>query len=199
MFRRMSIALSVAVLLGCGDKEKNEKRITFGEKIPLVSARPKSDLSSPEGALKSYWAQKEWYADVSIAATIELEKLWELKVKEVFGAVATGEVLSHWSDARQEVHAKVALQRIVQSIELESGSRAVALVLIKNVTPIPEGAQSMPREVKRREDGVLFRYIVEKNGYTWKVAELWRNNPLTGWEELSRRPPPWFPSDVYGD
>lgn len=157
---------------------------------------PKPDLSTPERALRSYWALKDWYFEAGRRADEEVERRLPEPI-EVYGAVSTGEARAYWSEPWPRLQDK--RQRDIEAIMQEAESRAVALVRVRNVTPIPPGVHGSPQEVERREAGVMFRFLLEREGGEWKISQIWRDDgPMQGWTKQLDRGEPYYPSAVFG-
>lgn len=155
------------------------------------------DLSTPRQALQSYWARKAWHYKVSDEGIQEAERTFP-SITAVYGPVSTGEVLQYWSSFPKSP--PDMLDRVIQSLKQESASRAVVVVRIRNVTPVPTGAKPTPDAVRQRKGGVLFRYVLEKEGADWKVAEVSRRSD-SGWQKPAdgSQPTVPYPSAVHGD
>jgi len=143
--------------------------------------------------------RKDWYQHTVGDGRKEFQKaLARLpQPHEVYSPITSGDALAYWADRSETDDTK--LQRDIDSVKQETDSRAVALVRIKNVTPIPDGVKPFPREFKEHEGGVMFRYILEKEGTNWKVAEVWINYDIFGWRKYTEKRTPSFPSSVYHD
>ena len=94
-----------------------------------------------------------------------------------------------------------AYSRDIQEVKAESETRAVVFATIKNVTPIPQGAEPDESDKKYRADGFRFKYVLEKTSDGWKIAQVFkyrdymRSDP---WESVYQpRDKPRYPGFVH--
>lgn len=196
MTRLLWIAFPVFLLLACSPETPKGSTIVSKSSSVSIPERPKVDLTTPDRALKSYWQQREWARGVDEHLDIEFKKAHANRPEyaTVIASVATGDVLA---DAKRTLSPRARYERDIDSIKQETDSRAVALVRIRNTTVVPEGAKATAREFRRRETGTMFRYVLEKEGADWKVAEVWRNDDILGPRKLYSDRQPLYPSEVY--
>lgn len=64
-------------------------------------------------------------------------------------------------------------KREIIEVKVESDTRAVVLARIKANTPIPQGQHLSEHEAKWREEGLGYKYILEKIGKDWKISQLY--------------------------
>jgi hypothetical protein len=64
--------------------------------------------------------------------------------------------------------------REILKVQNESETRAIVFAVIKNTTPPSSGAQPTEFDKRLREDGIRFRYVVEKTDKGWKVSQVFR-------------------------
>lgn len=153
----------VALMLsGCDSKQTAEYKLQ-----PL----PVADVSTPDRALKSYWAQVDW-----LTATDHALKTHN-RAGEAFkdGINALSKVV--FPPLVGEANKQYPLYtygREITEAKVETESRAVVMVKIRNTTPLPAGTVLTAEDSKRREEGDPFKYVLEKHQDAWKVAEIWR-------------------------
>ncbi|TAK91980.1 MAG: hypothetical protein EPO06_01815 [Burkholderiaceae bacterium] len=161
---------------------------------------PKPDLTTPENALRSYWAIKQW-EDKTIAYEQRRLGLHSLvATRPLFVSVSTGDMRKYF-EAFQPSSFEV-LERSIRSLKPETDTRVIAIVNIKNITPVPDGARPSAREIKVRERGCDFKYVLVREDGSWKIAEVWRLEPAESYMPMRRlyEPlPPLYPSTVYFD
>ena len=63
--------------------------------------------------------------------------------------------------------------RDILEVKVESDSRAVVVAVLKNTTPIPQGAEVTKFDEERRRDGERYKYVLFKDQSGWRVAEIW--------------------------
>ena len=196
--RRGSTLICALLLLFAGCQPSEPPPASSAKASHEPAPPPPIDLSTPDRALKSYWARKDWYKGLIRDAVQKFENTLKLpRPPDVYGPITSGDALAYWGEVKLDEETNV--QRDIDTVKQETDSRAVALVRIKNITPIPEGAQPSARQFKEREAGIMFRYVLEREGNSWKVAEVWINSDLMGWRKLTEKRPPLYPSSVYSD
>lgn len=87
--------------------------------------------------------------------------------------MTTGAALTN-QDPPAEPCELAVLSRDIAEVKVESETRAVVLAKIKPATPIPVGAVLTAEQSKRREEGARYKYVLEKVGVEWKVAQIYQ-------------------------
>ena len=181
---KSACALTLAVVLAACSQSPAPDAAS-GKVVTEELPKPSVDQSTPDRALKSYFAIKD-YLDA---------RQYELDRDE------RGEALQRWADFKPLVTRDIwrdlsspgsppnRFSRDLKEVKVESESRAVIIVTIRNTTPIPAGAVPDKYDEKRRSEGELYRYIMEKQGADWQVAEVWN------WEDYKNDWVKRFPSD----
>jgi hypothetical protein len=145
---------------------------------------PTLDLSTPDRALKSYWAQKDW---LQALARRELESIMKgitSLYRDNMPKVTTGEVSEYFRTASLQEDER--FRREIISVRQETDSRAIALVKITNVTPIPSEAEPTKYDLEMREKGEQFQYLLERHGEGWKVADVAKLSNGSTWHPYRR-------------
>jgi hypothetical protein len=146
-----------------------------GSGAPSVKSRQEStklDLTTPDRALKSYWAMQDltWQDDASRSDP---------------SATRLAPLLTGGAEADLKApHTTLVLDRDILELKQESDSRASAVVRIRNATPPPAGAVTTEYINNSREKGDRYKYVLEKVNAEWRVSEIW-----AFWEWKS--PPEW--------
>jgi hypothetical protein len=148
----LAIVVTTALLTGCGVGTDS------------TSSPPKTDLSTPDRALKSYWATQDWLE----ASGLGGKRSADLANAKYLAPLTTGTV----GAATKNVGKPVAFVRDLVEVKSESESRASVLAKIRNATPIPPGADVTDYHRKARE-GHTYKYVLEKVGAEWRVSEIW--------------------------
>lgn len=168
--KRVLLATAVcAALTGCLGEGANAPA---GQKVAssnTTDSPPVSDIASPDKALKSYWAVVDWGNRMDAERhNKELQsKTWQLRVDSISGVAAP-------SFADRATYTADSYERDITEAKVETDTRAVIHAVIKNATPIPEGAEVTKYDRERREQGDRFRYVMERGQDGWKVAEIWQ-------------------------
>lgn len=95
--------------------------------------------------------------------------------------------------------------RDIQEVKLESETRAVIFVKVKNVTPVPAGADPDEYDKQYRKNGFRFKYLVEKTSEGWKVSQVYKYDEINlkylkkdPWEKLYKvSDKPYYPAFVH--
>lgn len=189
---RFSICLvSCLTLLGCDQiapQDKGQPKQAV-EIAPAPASTPKAvvatvavDLSTPDRALRSYWAVR----DENRRARAAIEREFRMRARddiqradrqltEVVAPAMVADLQANFDPPPAETYS-----RDIMEVKVESESRAVILVVIRNTTPIPEGAAVSEFAREGRRDGEKYRYVFEKGVTGWQVAEIWSIDRFTG-------------------
>lgn len=161
----------LALSAGC-DRATTQQKVEPPQVVsaPPPLAAPQLDMTTPDRALKSYWAYVDWDLDRQAESSKQfLNSADYAERREVHEKVAVRAIVDdHKGTPLREIY-----QREILSATVETESRAVIAATIKNVTPLPQGMTLEPLDRKKRDDGQRFRYVMEREGSNWKVAEIW--------------------------
>jgi hypothetical protein len=146
--------------------------------IPGVAIAP-IDLSTPDRAIKSYWAVRDKVRHAHYEMLRRSIDVYRSAEKEI-GSVSGGALARSFA---WDVIATPNFGRDILDVKVESESRAIVIAVIKNTTPLPAGAEVSKFDEERRRDGERYRYVLEKDASGWKVSEIW------AWERYPR--PDW--------
>jgi hypothetical protein len=187
----MKLTKEILILTGCiliasgcskSDSPIAEKKV---EAPPTPIA---IDLSTPDKALKSYWAVKD-SVDLRQRAVYEQMKAKLLAESKQIGDVTEGTLAKQLigGDSLAELE---TYSRDLLDVKVESESRAVIVAVIKNTTPVPAGAEMPEHAEERRRNGDRYRYVLEKTQTGWRVAEIWEREtyPREDWKKSLPRP-----------
>ena len=168
--------------------------------IAAAGPAPKADLATPQSALRSYWNVRDWYEPLLTETYREISRASDARmpsVDDAYGEVMAGDALAYHRGS-EWIPPPLVVAREIRELKHETASRAVIVVHLRNVAPIPEGARPSEWEVARRAAGALFRYVMLQDADGWKVAEIWRDEGF-GWDSVTAPLAPAYPSYVYGD
>lgn len=76
--------------------------------------------------------------------------------------------------------------RDIQEVKTESETRAVVFANIKDVSPVPDGAEPDENDKKYRANGFRYKYVLEKTSAGWKISQVFQYRE-------SMRNDPWLP------
>ncbi len=151
----------------------------------IASAKVTLDLATPDKALKSYWAVRDSVRAKAVELFVQNKEGFQ-SAEAQMSAVVDGALAKTFSFDIPPIE---TFSRDLIDVKVESDSRAVIVVVIKNSTPIPAGAEMDKYDEERRRDGERYRYILEKNQEGWRVSEIWdwRTYPSNGWNKSHPR------------
>lgn len=131
------------------------------------------DLKSPDNAVKSVWVvldenlrlDKKMCEDIGDFRTKLIEEMLQ-NVKQV----SNGAMLEYYKKNAHKCNYSTYSKEILE-VKLESETRAIVFAKIKNITPIPEGYKLDVDELKSRDIGEKYKYLLEKDSQGWKVVQ----------------------------
>ncbi len=162
-----AIALTIG-LAACTDQASTNA--TQAGAATTVPAAPVADTSTPDRTVKSLWALLDWHATI-IRAQVERDKQSpnEQALQKLWGQVAVPAI----GEGKNKPYPKELIGRTILQANIETETRAIVIAEVKNETPIPPGATPTATELKVRSEGERVKYVLEKNGSSWQVAEVW--------------------------
>lgn len=172
------ISLSL-VLAGCSPKPEAATPPSPTAIVPSAATQTAAqipspgveiDTSSPDNALKSWWRVLDHREQITSAECAKRNA----EYFALFERVAQGDPLRQYTAMEREYCAPETYEREIHEVETESETRAVIFAKIRNVTPIPAGADLSPEDRKNREDGYRYSYLLEKTAEGWKVSAVYR-------------------------
>ena len=193
--KRCCVIVITALTLGC-DPGARPQSVQAGK----PAAAPTIDLSTPDRALKSYWAVLDWreVRTREIYAPTQSQRN-ELKVvADTFARTVTGNIIRPNYDKSDPPNLFI---RDIKEVKVESESRAVIFAQIRNATPIPPELTPSADQAKRRDEGDTYRYVLEKVEADWRVSEIWQPEYSgRGWRKYWRSGPatPTVPTGTFG-
>lgn len=194
---RPAFALIFATALAaCSSNGAPENAVSGPQKIVNV------ETNSPDQTIKSWWKIRD-LANEEKAKECERNsaRLREHIATKYTASVFTGPALvSVQRPAQCEVD---MYSRDIVEVKVESETRAVVLATIKATTPIPAGATPAEHELKNRAEGYRYKYVLEKVGSVWKIAQIYTlqtyRTDSDPWDPLfSDSPKPYISSYVFG-
>ncbi|WKL15960.1 hypothetical protein QYQ99_27240 [Comamonas testosteroni] len=169
-FALLAACVSLSACISEDGPQKNEQiGANAASKESMSEAPPVIDISSPDKALKSYWAVVDWKRQLTARQHKDILQSKQTKLMdETYSKVTSPEISS-----RQRNHEVQTFDREIAEAKVETETRAVIHAVIKNSTPIPEGAEVTKSDRDRREQGNRFRYVLERGQDGWRVSEVW--------------------------
>jgi hypothetical protein len=171
------VAVLVAGLSACSKTESPpSKAVVAPENVQL-------DLATPDKALKSYWAVRD-FVRAKQTELVERAKGDFRSAEKQMGEVADGALAKAFS---ADSLPPETFARDLIDVKVESESRAVIIAVIKNSTPVPTGGEMSKYDEERRRDGERYRYVLEKSQTGWRVSEIWQwstYEPKNEWKKF---------------
>lgn len=147
---------------GCAERPSPQAGFV-PDPIPIL------DNSTPDRALHSWWAMRDWDYEQNRRIFHDARNRWT-NAREAWQKVTTGDVAV--IEGSDNLGPSLTFDRRIVDVKVETESRAVITVIISNVTPVDESRLSSYAQKLRRE-GDRFRYVLIKTD-GWKVAEVFR-------------------------
>lgn len=190
------IILTMLLVAGC---QPSGEPLNTKSQNSQSSTKPPSlviDISTPDRALKSYWLAKDILLKAvpevrAKADAMQTDEFLKILNRMKFEKITTGDVLSaHHGELgkHDDTPSFSEYSREIVDIKQDTESRATAVVKIRNSTAIPPGSV-IPDSIKEsREDGKMFKYVLEKDADGWKVAQIYVFKEPTTWENIFPAP-----------
>lgn len=166
MKRLALVALAGIVLAGCFDNGNESSALSSAIK---QASDVKVSAVSPDMAVKSWWALKDAAIKLDGELCRELVKSrasLEEKTKEIAGGVLEYAMTCPVTSESYE--------RNIESVDVQSETRAIVTASIKNVTPPDPGASTDSGEQANKKKGSAFRYLLERPDASsgWKITKV---------------------------
>lgn len=192
----LTMSLLAAAFAGCtpAGKQAEPQGAASAPTVAAKNAEVVIQTASPDLAVKSWW---------SLFDALELNQYKECisyaqrrsGVYKDAPAIATGEMLATLSES--PVCVLETYSRDIDSVNVETETRAIVLATVRISTPIPPGAST---DLESRRAGEKFRYVVEKIEGKWKLAMVYRRRSHlsdSGWEKVyEKRDTPYVSSMI---
>lgn len=180
------VVLSVASALSLAACNPNQKSTSSSEAVsiatPVAIPTVNVDLSSPDRTLKTLFALQDFAESLrynkSLETQAKTEKEGDTSDKAVLlrsAAQLFDGLAKKAFDKRTSGHSvspREMFEREIIKITNETETRSIAIVNIKNITPMPEGATPNKYDKERREKGIDYQYILTKTGQGWKIEDV---------------------------
>ena len=198
--RKLGIIISligIAHLTAC-DK-KNSTTITK-ETTETSSEAPKPDLSTPEKAIYSFQSFKNWSEEWKKIVGKKYLHDQEDKFNQIKYSLfqdRSAQILKQERERFLQDQAE-KFEFTIAEMKKETDTRVVAIVNVRNVTPIVAGAVVDEFDKKRRADGVKFKFDLELENAKWLISQITEWEEYSNkWEPIIKRREPTVDSRVY--
>ena len=171
---RFLVCVCAWILTGCpsgadGDAKKSAQQ---------VPPQPATDISTPERAINSYWALRDWLqTKEEIEWKRSRQRADASKVGEAMAQVTSGATLSSFKDKPPPGD---QYERTLSKVTYENDTRANVLARIRVISRGASGITPTPIELFQSEVAGEIRYVLEKDQQGWKVVEVWRDDEPGG-------------------
>lgn len=167
----ITIALT-AVLVACSVNDDSTE-------VKSSAAAPTIETASPDLALKSWWRVRD-YENKLVSEHCQRSTRYrhEGPFRDAMQKIATGPALNEIAERPGLCGADV-YERTIVEVKVESDTRAVALALIKQATPAPANTALTAEQIGERAQGVRYKYVLERVGKDWRVAEVYAVSRFT--------------------
>lgn len=222
--RILTTTIVLLMLVGCSGKGATPKAASSEQPEGTYAGALQKfdaialDTSTPDRLLKSIWAMmdagrslacytkprlEEKLSDGTAVGNLDGRTQMLRRLDAVSVGTAKSALDAYQVDKGLEycLKFKEEFDRQVSEIKMETESRAVAFVTVRNVTPIPEGADSSNDVQKWRAEGERFKFEFSKEQSGWKLEQVSKYEKYgEKWEPMfsmeSTRPLyPWIVSD----
>jgi hypothetical protein len=181
---RCSIALSLAVILAAGCTPQAlppappaKSATSAAAATAPASAAPSPQLiveiDSPDRAIKTWWRYLDLKEQNNALKCRQAKDEPGSPDQQYLGLIAQADVLRTLLPTDRKCAVDV-YSRDIQEVKAESETRAVVFAHVKNVSPIPVGAEPDEYDKKFRQDGFRFKYVLEKTSSGWKVSQVFK-------------------------
>lgn len=148
----------------------------------LIASRPAIDRTTPDRAVQSLWALRDWQAgfdealgcfDLLDVAKPYNEASWEVTA-QIFGGSIKRQLEKRRNCGLKDPNdtARVFSRSIVE-VKMETPTRAVVETMIKNITPIPEKVKLDDDDKRKRDWGQATRYVLSKDSESsWAIDNV---------------------------
>jgi hypothetical protein len=197
-----SVTILVTGLIGACNGAGSDQSSAGTEATGPTPPIPKIDLSTPDRAIRTYWALQDHVSAVRddpttadgrlIARAMAASEKRATALNAILGGVTTGAAKAEL-EAPTDMFgdtARVTMYREILEVKNESETRAVVLARVKNTTPVPSGKRAFDEEEAR--DGKVYRYVFEREAAGWKLAQVFSQSRYSKeWQPYFTPPLPW--------
>jgi hypothetical protein len=141
--------------------------------METLGPRPKLDFSTPDRAVKSSWALETWRDTVSTSLE---RKMWFENMETMLSPYASSARDTVVANRRKEYEPTPAPKRVIESIAIETESRAV-LIASEDLAP---GLT------------VKYKYILTKEGKDWRIEDILSRCPYCDGTGRAKDSNPWI-------
>lgn len=192
---RKLVLLLPLLLSACGNQ------LSSANTTAAADAPTKLELDSPDHAVKTWWKTRDAIAAHANAACPGVNQMrMDSNGFKDGSSITTGAARATFEEKPQCTLRTYS--REITEVKVESETRAIVLAKIKATTPIPPDATPDDRDLKYRAEGFPYKYVLEKVGKDWKIAQVYSYKTYGDgdpWEAtFAEKPKPYVHSLIYG-
>lgn len=128
------------------------------------------NIESPDLALKTWWRYLDRQKELSLLDCKKNNEAAEVGKFDV-SKISSGELEASLK-SRVNHCDKETYEREIREVKLETETRAIAFVTIKNSTP--STAAHTEKEEQRRLKGEEYKYLIERSKEGWKIVQVYK-------------------------
>ncbi|RRV49589.1 hypothetical protein [Pseudomonas sp. p106] len=180
------VGVASLALAGCFDKGETNTALSGAKKA--VSEIKVSNVS-PDMTVKSWWALKDAGIRLNDELCTELVKS-RAELEEKTKAIADDEL--NFGTTCSTVTDRY--ERKIESVDVQSDTRAIVTALIKNTTPPDPGASLDSEEQANKEKGYAFKYLLERSDANsgWSISQVSKMAFYSrSWDDVYKKPKPY--------
>ena len=203
LFSYFVFVVFIALTAGC---EKKTAIITEAKEVTEASnptEAPKVDLTTPEKAIYSYQAIKNWKFSEEKRAYSKITKDYFEKLKQEQSRINSvsnslynvriTQIVKQNEDANlgYEFDSIPQYEFTIEEMKKETDTRVIAMVKVRNATPLKNEIKLKDENKKMRDEGEKFKFDLELDNGRWLISQIseWRSYS-TKWAQLFKTPEP---------
>lgn len=190
-----AILLFAAIAAGCDGAKPNAA--PSSTPTTAETPAPTIDRTTPDKALRSYWAMRDYTA----AQLHGVAREYMRKSAEIYSGLNVVAGVDLVRGLTGKIEPPESFTRDILEVKVESDSRAVIDTIVRNSTPVPPGAEPTAYGERARRFGERFRYVLDKEAEGWRVVEIWDWDDILTKNWNKRYPKedrPYYPALAFG-
>jgi hypothetical protein len=120
---------------------------------------------TPDHALRSFWATRDAVAARVYALNLRTNQMYR-EAQAPLAPYLDDRIESAFIS---DPYVPEKYAREIIEVDQQTDSRAVIVAVIRNVTPIPEGATPLDFQTKARKQGDRYRYLLNRDAGGWYI------------------------------
>lgn len=158
----------VLALMACQDKTTTTSQAAAK---PSFTA-PSIDISTPDKAVKSWWALVDAKADFKFKECTQALNAGQAALLQAQLRLSTGAITNYLQQDKKCT--LYTYDRRIDRVDVETESRALVVATIKNSTRPKEGQSIVSNGPDRATVGVEYRYVLSREDDGWRVDDIYQ-------------------------